>query len=116
MKLSECRTCKEPIFWVVTDKGKRMPMDAEPVSSGKWVVRDGETVRASYIGDKPYNGDRYSSHFQTCPQAAEHSRRERDKPAMEGECKPSEDGFCSTHPTCDLVRVTLESLRRNVKA
>jgi hypothetical protein len=42
-----CRSCRAPVVWIVTDKGKRMPVNA-----------DGEDGRGE-------------SHFATCPHAAD---------------------------------------------
>jgi hypothetical protein len=69
LKLTECRSCGEPIFWTETVNGKRMPMDAEPDPLGKFVLEDegGETPTAVY---SPFeSGDRYASHFASCPDA-----------------------------------------------
>lgn len=29
-----CRSCSAPIFFAITDKGRRMPLDSEPNSAG----------------------------------------------------------------------------------
>lgn len=122
MKIDSCRSCQAPIIWSVTRKGKRMPLDAEPTSRGKFVLEgedDDGAPQAVFMGDRPYTGDRYESHFGSCPQAAEHSGRPRSPAgppaAPAGSCRPDGDGFCATHPTCDLVRGILESLRANVR-
>jgi len=75
MTVTNCRSCDDPIVWVVTENGKRMPVDAEPVR-----VRAGFTLDEP-IGDAPplarwkRSDDRaeqlYVSHFSTCPQARE---------------------------------------------
>lgn len=70
----ECRTCGAPMIWVTTQKGKKMPLDAEPVAKGKFLLNDDMTV--AYIPESdPYTGERYSSHFETCPDAAAHSKK-----------------------------------------
>jgi len=79
--VTTCRSCGAPIFWVETEKGKAMPVDAEPVSDGN-VEMTGEMV-----GNRPLvrvhangqsqlldTGDRYLSHFTTCPDSAEWRR------------------------------------------
>lgn len=74
MKQSACRTCGAPIFWITTvPKGKKMPLDWEAVPGGKWVL-EGDEEHARFIGGAQYAGDRYSSHFETCPDAAQHSK------------------------------------------
>lgn len=69
--MATCKFCGEEIIWTVTRKGKKMPVDAEPVSKGKFIL-DPENelgdVPAVFIGDKDkYTGERYDSHFETCP-------------------------------------------------
>lgn len=49
--LTRCVSCHAPIFWIVTDGGKRMPVDAES----------------------------HESHFATCPHAAEHRKPRKKK-------------------------------------
>lgn len=75
-KVSECRSCKEPIVWVTTRKGKKMPLDPDPVPNGPFIYDgDPEEARVVYIGEKDrYTGDRYASHFSTCPNVGEHRR------------------------------------------
>ena len=70
-----CSTCGARMVWVVTDKGKRMPLDPEPTADGN-VVRTGEqTVRYLTAGEA-WTGLRFTSHFATCPDAAKHRRRD----------------------------------------
>jgi len=64
------------MIWVTTKKGKQMPLDAEPVARGAFIFDgDPEEARVVYIGEKdPYRGERYSSHFATCPNAKDFSK------------------------------------------
>ena len=65
-----CHSCGADIFWSVTSHGKRMPVDATPVDDGNLQVVAGEIV-----GIPPgveVTGDRFKSHFATCPAAQEH--------------------------------------------
>ena len=73
--MSNCRSCGAEIIWARTERGKRMPMDAAPVSnhaqSGVFVLRemenpDGPLVIAAWglENTEPH----YISHFATCPQ------------------------------------------------
>lgn len=78
-----CRSCGAEIIWVLTQKGKRMPIDAEPREDGniEIVKRDpGEPPLVRYLTgsedtlpgfDLP---DRYVSHFATCPHADQHRK------------------------------------------
>lgn len=62
--LTTCRSCGRCIVWLVTDKGRRMPVDPEG-------VKPGETV---------YEHGRHVSHFATCPQA-DQWRKKRPAPS-----------------------------------
>lgn len=80
LPVKECRSCGAEIVWTVTHKGKRMPVDAEPVEGGNIVLRrDGETVIAEYPGKEHpslFEADRprYVSHFATCEDSTEWRR------------------------------------------
>lgn len=73
---ASCRSCGAPIVWAVTRKGKRMPLDAEPVDGGNVVIVEPARgsvppvaeVREPALTD-PSGLARYTSHFATCPQA-----------------------------------------------
>ena len=84
--MNACRRCKAPIIWAETERGKKMPLDAEPVdlatlthSRGLFVLRDwpgGEEGRrvAVAVTDGFVLGSKdpaYVSHFATCPYAEE---------------------------------------------
>lgn len=66
---ARCKSCGAAILWLIMTSGKRMPVDAKPE---KRIVLD-ETpdeppeLRGSVV-------DTYVSHFQTCPNAAQHRR------------------------------------------
>lgn len=85
--MAACASCKAPITWTLTENGKRMPIDAEPVAEGNIEIV-GETRRHLADGGtettpvirvlKKGEGDtlpglsapsRYVSHFATCPDA-----------------------------------------------
>lgn len=69
-----CSSCKAPIIWTLTEKGRRMPVDAQKVIGGNIRLEndpDGTAPRAVYVG--PNAGD-YVSHFVTCPDSREHRR------------------------------------------
>lgn len=75
-----CRSCSAPILWVKWERsGKSMPVDARPNPSGEIIL----TLRGGRMGtlfaEKLRRGDqvepgrnRYSSHFETCPNAKQH--------------------------------------------
>ncbi len=66
-----CKNCGEEIRWAVTKKGKNMPVDAEPTTSGKFLLEpvEGQANKfaAVWIGENdPYEGERFDCHFDTC--------------------------------------------------
>lgn len=78
--MSRCRSCDAEIVWALTERGKRMPLDAEPVADGNLylepVARPGDDpyrVRAAREGDPAQH--RRVSHFATCPNADDHRGR-----------------------------------------
>lgn len=69
-----CRSCRAPIEWAITEKGKRIPLDvaAAPSSDGNIVVSETPGPQANLAIVVPVGeGDRIS-HFATCPQANSH--------------------------------------------
>ena len=80
-KLSTCRSCRRSIIWCRTERGKKMPLDADPVTNHSWANlfvlremerRDGPLALAAWglTGTEPH----YQSHFATCPNADQHRR------------------------------------------
>lgn len=79
MTPSKCKSCGAPILWAKTSKGKRTPIDAEPVriavltedpETGKEIIEDGLVVIAEgAVG--------HTSHWATCPTAEQHRRASR---------------------------------------
>ena len=77
---ASCRSCGAAILWCETTGGKRMPLDAKPA---KTIVLDGDGPRSVAAGDQhpaPLARviDGYTSHFVTCPNAAQHRKRGED--------------------------------------
>lgn len=69
--MSHCRSCDAPIRFVKTLAGKSIPLDAEPSPSGNVTLEevDGHTVAlVHHAGADAILGERYTSHFATCPQ------------------------------------------------
>jgi hypothetical protein len=77
-----CRSCGAAVIWTETERGKRMPVDAEPVHddgiAGTTFVLRAEhepplAVAAwpAAFPDEPH----YVSHFATCPDADDWRRR-----------------------------------------
>ena len=81
--MSKCRSCGAQIIWIRMASGKKMPVDAEPVTywarmggTEKIVTPNGEVVSCELQGeDKDATGIGYKSHFSTCPYADKHRRK-----------------------------------------
>ncbi len=78
--MSNCRSCNADILWARTERGSRMPLDAEPVdSTGRnlFVLRDkssSEGPLAIAAWGLAHTEPHYVSHFATCPNADQHRR------------------------------------------
>ena len=53
-----CRSCKAPIVWLKTSRGKNMPADASSVG----------------VDDVLFDPAKHISHFATCPNANQHRK------------------------------------------
>jgi len=75
--LSKCRGCGSPIRWEVTKAGKRMPLDADPVSEGNVVVENGvaRVLTKKEIQEGGIVGDRFVSHHATCPEVSQFRKK-----------------------------------------
>lgn len=93
--MSRCRSCKAPIVWARTTKGRSVPLDA--VDQGGWeapaefeagnIESTGQRVPTGqgqtamvvrYVApDTP--GRRYRAHFTTCPDAASWRRDRKER-------------------------------------
>lgn len=59
-KASDCRSCKAPIFWIKTPKGKNMPVSCDTeLGQAPTAVEFGVGI----------------AHFSNCPNADDHRRR-----------------------------------------
>lgn len=95
-----CRSCGAEILWAVTENGKRMPVDAEPVPAGTILLRhlhvgeppvahittreERETLDDALKSRYEQTGESptlllFVSHFATCPNAAQH-RAPKEEP------------------------------------
>lgn len=80
--MSTCQSCGAAIFFAVTPSGSRMPIDANPTDDGNVLVMqsrsnpdDKKAVVLARDAEKPRDRRLFTSHFSTCPKAAEHRRR-----------------------------------------
>jgi hypothetical protein len=78
--VSNCRSCRAPVTWVLTVNGRKMPLDPKPTDDGNVAVRRDERgdMRGHVLreGEEPKAGERrFTSHFATCPNAGQHRGR-----------------------------------------
>jgi hypothetical protein len=80
MKTDNCRSCKAQIIWTMTERGRRMPVDAEPSKKGNIMLHprpDDQAPLAIYLTTEQiaaFDGSLqrhrlFTSHFVTCPEA-----------------------------------------------
>ena len=76
-RAGSCRSCGAPILWATTEKGKAIPLDAEPADNGNVeftgnldIVRVLGGVDAGVVSTP-----RYTPHHATCPEGAQWRRR-----------------------------------------
>ena len=77
---ADCRTCGATVAWVITAKGKLMPIDAEPSPDGQFRLAgtSGSEIRVAFVKpeDRPTATVALrTSHFATCPDADMHRHR-----------------------------------------
>lgn len=76
--MAECRSCRSPITWCVTENGKRIPIDPTPRADGNLVLlgagRGGAPLAVQYSEVKHFGRKRHVSHFSSCPFAGAHRR------------------------------------------
>lgn len=74
--MAKCRSCRADIRWIKTrPHGRLMPIDQAPGPDGN-ITLDADGYGVIQNGDlfDPQTGDRYQSHFATCPNAAAHRK------------------------------------------
>jgi len=89
---AHCSGCNAEIFWAITaTNGKRIPIDAKPDPKGRIRIEEkgpGDCVAhvEKEVGATLFaEGDRFTSHFATCPDAAKF--RQPKKPTVAGRMK-----------------------------
>ena len=78
-----CRSCGARIVWVVSSRGKPMPIDAEPSANGNLFLSHpivpGQSVARVVTGRTREAlracGEAFISHHATCPQARQWRRK-----------------------------------------
>lgn len=78
MNHEPCRYCGGSVLWARTPTGKSMPVDLEPVDLGNVRIVEGADGYLAIVTVPAMipEGERYRSHFATCPKARE-ARRPR---------------------------------------
>lgn len=74
MNTRPCKGCGQPIAWVVTRNGKRMPIDPEYDNGGNVWIEPGEPPRVVHVGQRPLFDEwplnthgPFMPHHATCP-------------------------------------------------
>lgn len=76
----KCRSCGAAIIWSETKNGRLIPLDAVSSLAGLFFVSPGgHAVHVDAKGEfaescRANSSKRYTSHFATCPNAAEHRK------------------------------------------
>jgi hypothetical protein len=75
-----CDSCEADIFFALTDRGKRMPLDPDPHPAGNVLVWEASvgphgSLRCRTLGRAEVDAqsddvELYRTHFATCPDAA----------------------------------------------
>lgn len=77
-RTAPCRSCNAPMIWAKNvATGRQNPLDANPEAEGKtrYIVRsDGRETTCEKVTE-PTDEPTYVSHFETCPNANQHSRK-----------------------------------------
>lgn len=81
MSQATCRSCGAPIIWARTEKGKPIPMNAEPVEVTPRGLFHLEVETPEVTRAYPFSARGYVSHFATCPQA-DQWRKEKERQDM----------------------------------
>jgi len=81
-RAARCRSCSEPIMFVIGPKGTHLPVEVRPSASGNIVLAyDGKHWNAGVLTPGQAAGARadgqrtYLSHFAACPAAEAHRKR-----------------------------------------
>jgi len=75
MNTAACKSCGARIIWVVSAaSGKRMPVNEKPDLDGNLMI-DAEGKAHVIDPKKPVATLTYTSHFATCPEAAQWKKK-----------------------------------------
>lgn len=71
MNISRCRSCRAPIVFLSNGKGGRVPVDADTL------YLTGDEIAELDDDELLFDGTTHVSHFKTCPQAGQFSKRKQ---------------------------------------
>lgn len=76
MDRAKCRSCQADIIWIRSSNNNLMPLDAQPNPEGNIVIKDGVAhVMKGDLFEEMLEGERYMTHFATCPNSAKHRKK-----------------------------------------
>lgn len=82
-KATPCKSCGAKVVWVMTEAGKKMPIDPDPSEFGNiYFQKDGTVLvltKYSAEGQRRLGKDLFLSHFVTCPNASSHRKAKSPK-------------------------------------
>lgn len=80
-RVIDCRGCGAPMFFARTGTGSKIPLDVEPSSDGEYALEGDDTNPLAYKLPNDtaatYTGEKYVSHFKTCPKASSFGKNRR---------------------------------------
>lgn len=83
----ECKSCKAPVLWAKWPRTQKwMPVDVKPVAEGDIILRHRKSenlllAEKLEVGSE-VTGNRYLSHFSTCPNSKENRSQRAPAPAI----------------------------------
>lgn len=76
---AQCRSCRADITWAVTERDKRIPVDAKPTPDGNLVLlgggRGGAPMAVAFDPARHAGKQRFQSHWASCPNPKPFRRR-----------------------------------------
>lgn len=73
--MSVCKSCGAALRWAITEKGKRIPLDAKPTADGSFYFIGPDEVRFKPPTVTAVDVDVFTTHFLTCPFAGQHRKK-----------------------------------------
>jgi hypothetical protein len=65
--MARCRNCEAEIRWVTNESGKGLPLDADPIIGGRYVLQpSGDQARLVTNEDRRLHRPTYRCHWNVC--------------------------------------------------